>query len=93
MGAHLLPWDKADHFLAFFCLMAAALLSFPRARVIWLVALVSLGGGAIELIQGLPFVHRDCDFWDWMAENAAIASVVGVVIAAWLRRFLATEDA
>lgn len=89
LGAHLFPWDKADHFAAFFGLMTAALVSFPRSRIIWLAVWVSAAGGLIELVQGLPFVHRDCDVWDWIAENAAIAAVVGVVIAARLRRHAA----
>lgn len=93
LGAHIFPWDKADHFAAFFTLMAATLVSFPRTRMIWLAIWVSAAGGLIELVQALPFVRRDCDVWDWVAENAAIASVIGVVIAAKLRRYLAKHVA
>ncbi len=87
-NAHLFPWDKADHFAAFFAIMTASVVAFPRARIVWIAVVVSAAGAAIELIQGLPSVGRDCDVWDWMAENAAIAAVVGLLIAAALRRRL-----
>lgn len=87
-GAHLFPWDKADHYAAFFAIMTAALVAFPRLPIAWTIVLVSAAGGAIELVQGLPAVGRDCDVWDWIAENAAIASVVGLLVVAELRRWL-----
>jgi hypothetical protein len=85
-GAHLFPWDKADHFSAFFAIMATSIVAFPRVRILWIAMAVSALGGLIELIQGLPTVNRDCDIWDWMAENAAIAAVIGIVIASEIRR-------
>lgn len=88
-GAHLFPWDKADHFAAFFAITAAALVAFPRLPIAWIVVAVSAAGGGIELIQGLPAVGRDCDVWDWMAENAAIAAAIGLLAIAELRRWLA----
>jgi hypothetical protein len=88
-GKHLFPWDKADHFASFFAIMTAAAVAFPRVRLIWIALVVSAAGGAIELIQGLPNVERDRDVWDWVAENAAIGAVVGLIIAAELRRRLA----
>lgn len=92
-GAHLFPWDKADHFAAFFAITATGVVAFPRARMVWIAVVASAAGGAIELIQGLAPVGRDCDVWDWMAENAAIAAVVGMVVAGDLRRRLARPDA
>lgn len=89
-GMHLFPWDKADHYASFFAIMAAAIVALPRLRLGWIALLVSAAGGGVELIQGLPSVGRDCDVWDWMTENAAIASVIGLVIAAELRRRLAS---
>lgn len=85
-GAHLFPWDKADHFCAFFAITTAAVVAFPRAPLIWIAAGASAFGGGIELIQALPMVGRDCDLWDWIAENVAIAAVVGVVVAGLIRR-------
>jgi hypothetical protein len=85
-GAHLFPWDKADHFCAFFAITTAAVVAFPRASLLVIAAAVSAAGAGIELIQALPFVARDCDVMDWMAENAAIAAVFGVIFAADIRR-------
>lgn len=88
-GRHLFPWDKADHFASFFAITTAAVVALPRVRLAWIAIAVSAAGGAIELIQALPSVGRDCDVWDWIAENAAIAAVIGLVVAAALRRRLA----
>jgi hypothetical protein len=85
-GAHILPWDKADHFCAFFAITTAAVVSFPRTPVLWIAVAASALGAGIELVQALPVVDRDCDVWDWVAENIAIGAVVGVVIAASIRR-------
>ena len=87
-GAHLFPWDKADHFSAFFAITTAGVVAFPRVRLVWIALVASAAGAAIELIQGLSWVGRDCDVWDWVAENAAIAAVIGLVIASELRRRL-----
>ena len=88
----ILPWDKAEHFTAFFGLMGLALVSFPRTPVWRLALALSFAGGAIELIQALPFVHRDCDWKDWVADTLGVLSVAGIVIAARLRRSLAQTD-
>ena len=89
MHPHLFPWDKAEHFSAFFALTACALLAFPRLSMGWIAAGLSASGALIELIQGLPFVHRDMDVKDWVADTVAVLAVVGVVILARVRRRLA----
>ncbi len=86
---HLFPWDKAEHFSAFFALTACALAAFPRVRIVWIALALSACGALIEGIQGLPFVHRDMDAKDWVADTIAILAVVGVVLAARIRRALA----
>lgn len=86
---HLFPWDKAEHFSAFFALTACALAAFPRVAIGWIAGVLSACGALIELIQGLPFVHRDMDPKDWVADTLAILAVVGVVIVARVRRRLA----
>ncbi len=86
---HLFPWDKAEHFSAFFAMTACALVAFPRLRLAWIAGAMSAAGAAIELIQALPFVHRDGDVKDWIADTLAVGAVVGVVIAARIRRNLA----
>src|ERR1700761_9151525 len=80
-GAHLFPWDKADHFSAFFAITTAGIVAFPRVRLVWIALVVSAAGAAIELVQGLSWVGRDCDVWDWVAENVAIGAVMGLVVA------------
>ena len=86
---HLFPWDKAEHFSAFFALTACALAAFPRVGIAWIGLAVSASGAMVELIQGLPFVHRDMDVKDWVADTIAVLAVVGVVIIARVRRNLA----
>ncbi len=86
---HLFPWDKAEHFSAFFALTACALTAFPKVRIVWIAAAISAAGALVELIQGLPFVHRDMDVKDWVADTVAVLAVVGVVIVARARRNLA----
>ena len=86
---HLFPWDKAEHFSAFFALTACALAALPKVRIVWIAAAISAGGALVELIQGLPFVHRDMDPKDWVADTIAVLAVVAVVIAARVRRGLA----
>ncbi len=85
---HLFPWDKAEHFSAFFALTSCALVAFPRVAIVWIAIALSACGALIELIQGLPFVHRDMDVKDWIADSIAIAAVIGVGLALQLRRRL-----
>ena len=83
---HLFPWDKAEHFAAFFALTACAITAFARVRLVWIGCGLSACGAAVELIQALPFVNRDCDWRDWVADTVAILAVMGVVVAARIRR-------
>ncbi len=87
----LFPWDKADHFCAFFVLGGVALVAFPR-QPLWRIATgMAALGALIEVIQGLPFVNRDCDFWDWVAEMCALSALYGTILAARIRRTLAGD--
>ena len=88
-GAPLLPWDKAEHVLAFFTLSTLALAAFPRIRPVWLAAALSLLGALIEIIQGTPLVNRDCDVWDWVADTVAVLAVMGVLAVVHVRAWLA----
>ena len=94
-AAHLpaFSWDKADHFCAFFALTCAAVVAFPRAPLAWVALWASVSGAGIELIQALPALHRDCDAWDWVADNAGIGAVMGVIGAAHVRNWLAGSAA
>lgn len=73
---HLFPWDKAEHFAAFFVLTSLAAAAYPRASLVLVALWLSLFGCAIELVQALPFIHRDCDIGDWVADAMAIAAAL-----------------
>lgn len=79
----LLPWDKAEHFAAFYVLGLLALAGFPAAPGLIIGLCLSLFGAGIELAQALPFVHRDCDVWDAVANAAGAAAAL---LPAWLVR-------
>jgi len=83
----LVPWDKAEHFIAFYVLAVLAVAAFPRRHPLLLAALLSLFGALIEVVQGLPIVHRDRDFWDWVADTFAIAAALApMLLVGWRRR-------
>jgi hypothetical protein len=39
----------------------------------------------IEVVQGLPQVRRDRDFWDWVADSIAITSAMLPMALSWWR--------
>ena len=81
----LVPWDKAEHFIAFYALTGLGVAAFPRRRL-WVIAVLLSGFGAlIELVQGLPIVHRDRDFWDWVADTLAIMAALSPMLLVWWR--------
>jgi hypothetical protein len=82
---HLVPWDKAEHFLAFYGLTGLAVAAFPRRNLFILAALLSGFGAFIEYVQGLDVVHRDRDFWDWVADTIAIGAALAPMILVWWR--------
>jgi hypothetical protein len=82
---HLTPWDKSTHFIAFYVLTGLAVAAFPRQNLFIVAALLSAFGALIEIVQGLPMVHRDKDFWDWVADTLAIASVLAPLLLSWWR--------
>ncbi len=80
----LVPWDKAEHFIAFYGLTGLAAAAFPKRHVILIAALLSGFGALIEFVQGLPIVHRDRDFWDWVADTLAIgAALAPMLLVRW----------
>jgi hypothetical protein len=82
----LVPWDKAEHFIAFYALTGLAVAGFPKGRL-WVIAvLLSSFGALIEIVQGLPIVHRDRDFWDWVADTIAIIAALSPMLLGWWRR-------
>jgi hypothetical protein len=81
----LTPWDKATHFIAFYVLTGLAVAAFPKQNLLVVAALLSAFGALIELVQGLPAVHRDRDFWDWVADTLAISSALAPMLLFWWR--------
>jgi len=72
----LFHWDKAEHFTAFYVLTVLAAAAFPRRPLLAIAVALSLMGAGIEVIQALPFVARDSDVWDWVADTLAIAAAL-----------------
>jgi hypothetical protein len=80
------PWDKAEHFIAFYALTGLAAAAFPRRHLLLVAAALSAFGALIEFVQGLPIVHRDRDFWDWVADTIAIGAALAPMLLVWWRR-------
>lgn len=83
-AVQLVPWDKAEHFIAFYALGGLGAAAFPGRRLWVIGALLSAFGALIEIVQGLPMVHRDRDFWDWVADSLAVmAALSPVLLVQW----------
>ena len=88
-AVQLVPWDKAEHFIAFYALAGLAAAAFPKARLWAIALLLSAFGAVIEFVQGLPIVHRDRDFWDWVADSIAIIAALSPMLLVWWRALAA----
>lgn len=84
-AVQLVPWDKAEHFIAFYGLTGLAAAGFPKRNLILLAVLLSGFGALIEFVQGLPMVHRDRDVWDWVADTTAIVAALSPMLLVWWR--------
>jgi len=81
----LAPWDKAEHFIAFYGLTGLGVAAFPKRHLFLIAALLSGFGAFIEFVQGLAIVHRDRDFWDWVADTIAIIAALAPMLLVWWR--------
>jgi hypothetical protein len=88
----LAPWDKAEHFIAFYALTGLAVAAFPRRNLLVIALLLSCFGALIEVVQGLPIVHRDQDFWDWVADSTAIVAALSPMALVWWRKQVAMNQ-
>ena len=77
------PSDKVQHIAAFLVLSLLGSLAHFQTRPLILGAGLSLFGALIEIVQGIPSLHRDSDPLDWVADTAAV--VVVLVLIHWLR--------
>ena len=77
------PNDKVQHIIAFATLAALGSFAYPRSGFLKLLGGLSLFGAFIELVQAIPALHRDSDVLDWLADTAAVASVL--LLVRWWR--------
>ncbi len=85
LAIQLVPWDKAEHFIAFYTLTGLAAAAFPRRNLLAIAASLSAFGALIELVQGTSIVHRDMDFWDWVADTLAVGAALAPMLLVWWR--------
>jgi hypothetical protein len=79
-----LPWDKANHALAFLVLTVLTGRGWSDMSRGLLILIMLAAGVAIELVQGLPQIGRDADVWDVVADGVGVAA--GLAVLAGLRR-------
>lgn len=87
---HLGASDKVDHMAAFLAISVLARIGYRRVPVGLMLIVIAAFGGLIELTQALPFIHRDAEWGDWIADVAATA--IGLT-AAWPLLILADRRA
>lgn len=75
--------DKVKHFAIFALLAGLAWFGFPQAPRRLILERLSFLGAAIEVLQSIPALHRDCDVLDWATDTLA----VGIALLS-LARFL-----
>ena len=81
--------DKAGHMLAFGTLAAFAAAGFPDTPLSRIGERLSFLGAMIEVVQSIPWIHRDCDVMDWVADTTMIVLVL--LIAGQFRRISAAR--
>lgn len=73
------PGDKVQHMIAFFTLGAMSAAGWRERPVLFLLAMLALFGASIEVFQMIPALHRDAEFFDWIADVAAALGGIAVV--------------
>ncbi len=74
--------DKFEHIVAFATIAFSASLAFPACPPLRMIERLVFVGAAIEVLQSIPVLNRECDAMDWLADSIAVVVVVGV-FAAW----------
>jgi len=75
------PTDKVQHIAAFAVLTILARLAYPKVHSLVVALTLSAFGGAIEIVQAIPALHRDSDWLDWLSDTAAALVALALV---WL---------
>ncbi|MEL7547227.1 MAG: hypothetical protein AAGJ84_11285 [Pseudomonadota bacterium] len=86
-----IPWDKAQHFIAFLGLSAIALIAFANVPSLFVGLIVFTLGLVIELVQ--PAFGRTQSASDVIANLTGILTVLGLVFLAEVRVRLRTAVA
>ena len=73
------PGDKVMHMIAFATLGALAAAGWREQPLLHLFAVLAVFGGAIEVLQTIPALHRDAEAVDWMADMGAALLALGLV--------------
>lgn len=73
------PGDKIQHMIAFFTLGAMSAAGWRQRPDLFLLAMLALFGASIEVFQMTPALHRDAEFFDWIADVAAALGGIAVV--------------
>jgi VanZ family protein len=73
------PSDKVQHILAFATLGALSACAYPRASFVTSWLWLSVFGALIEVAQAIPWLHRDSDPLDWIADTAAAGLALAIV--------------
>ena len=74
--------DKYQHGFAFMVLCFLLAIAYPRLRWFHLFLILSALGGAIELVQAIPVLHRDSSMADWIVDMIAIVLALLLIGAA-----------
>ncbi|MGI4875891.1 MAG: hypothetical protein ACRYG4_00215 [Janthinobacterium lividum] len=72
--------DKLNHMTAFVVLTCLAAWAWPRLSPLLILVAMALVGGAIELLQAIPFIGRDAEWDDWGADVGATAAALLVIV-------------
>jgi VanZ family protein len=80
------PGDKVQHMVAFFTLGALAAAGWRDRKLLVLFAWLAAFGGAIEILQAIPALHRDAEVLDWVADMGAAAAAL-LLVRAVIRRW------
>ena len=84
------PDDTIQHGLAFATLTATFRMAWPGVAWMHHFVLMATIGGAMELVQLVPALHRDASVADWLVDVAAsLATLTGLGLGRVCRLILA----